>query len=385
MLTLISHYYNWRARRDVEFLEGCVDALPSQDEMLANAKRMRYFQGQLKEAASWRVSRRTVKLRQTADEQLQLMIKCEAAAHHITLHDPNRPLPIGLAERLAPALGAAPSDFKEVEQGFCDCRARWEAIVSEARRAKTSILASRVFFRLSRRNRLEVASLAVGGMIALGALRMVFFYRAAAQHHVSTFWVWDDLVIQAINVVPVALTVLLASELSFRALRSVCEWTRRLGPVLFLLHHPTLFAVAFFLLMMFSASYWGYYQGVSAWNHFKQTGGNESATLTDETQLKRVHLVGTTSRTAIFLQARPREAGEGATLQDGVASIERDVPGYFETLKDAMCMLPFCEPSERLSSDSGYRVYAMGRDKIACHGAIGHCDGIALWNPRVTQ
>ena len=160
---------------------------------------------------------------------------------------------------------------------------------------------------------------------------------------------------------------------------------RRLGPVLFLLRHPTLFAASSLLLLMYCISYWGYYQGVTTWNHFKETGRNESATMTDRTQLTRIHLVGTTSRTAIFLQASPQTSGEVATPQDGLASIERDAPGYFATLKDTLSMLPFRESSDRVSSDAGYRVYVLDRDKIACHGAIGHCEELALRNPSGTQ
>ena len=386
MLRLIHDYYEWRSRRDLEFLEKSAGALRSEDEVLAITKRMRYLHEQLKEAPSWFFSRRAMKLRGAADEQFQLMIKCVLAAHRLAMRTPDTALPKELAKRLKPALGTVPSNFEEAEQGFRKCRTKWEELVSEARQANTSILASQVFFRLSRRNGLEVASLAIGGMIALGALRMVFFYRAAAQHHVGAYWVWDDLVIQAINVVPVALALLLVAEVSFRAFRSLCEWMRRLGPVLFLLRHPTLFAASFVLLMMFCISYWGYHQGVTTWNHFKETGGKESATMTDRTHLMRIHLVGTTSRTAIFLQASPQTSDEAATPQDRRASIERDAPGYFATLKDTLSMLPFREFSDRVSSDAGYRVYVLDRDKIACHGAIGHCEGIAQWNPpRVTQ
>ena len=60
-------------------------------------------------------------------------------------------------------------------------------------------------FRLSEYSRLEIASLVIAGLIVSGAVRMLFFYMTAAKQSVYAYWVWDDLIIQAINVVPLAL------------------------------------------------------------------------------------------------------------------------------------------------------------------------------------
>ena len=124
MLRLIHDYYEWRSRRDLEFLEKSAGVLRSEDEVLAITKRMRYLHEQLKEAPSWFFSRRAMKLRGTADEQLQLMIKCVLAAHRLAMRFPSRGLPKELAKRLEPALGTAPSNFEEAEQGFRKCRTK---------------------------------------------------------------------------------------------------------------------------------------------------------------------------------------------------------------------------------------------------------------------
>lgn len=374
MWQLIRRIGKWLAHFQVEYLETIADALPSQDQVLATMKRIRYYETHLKEGTNWRFSKQIMEVRLMADERLLLMTKCVNAARRATKFDPNRQLSEELAGRLVHALGKAPSNFEEATQSFRACRTTWEKIVSEARQVRNPLFASQVFFRLSEQSRLQIASLVIGGLIASGALQMLFFYRAAAEQFVFAYWVWDDLVIQAINVVPIALLVLGVSEMLFRVLRWFCEKSSRPWLVLLVLHHPTGFALSFFLFLMFSASFWGYHQGVAVWDDFKRNkGGKESATMLDQTHLTGVHLVGTTSRTAVFLQAKPE------------SSICRPVPGYRKVLIDVVCAQPFPWCPDAPSPEASYRVYVMDRDKIVCHAKMGQCEEIPPRTPMVMK
>ena len=257
-------------------------------------------------------------------------------------------------------------------------------IVSDARRIRNPLFASQAFFWLSEQGGLEVASLVIGGLIALGAMQMMFFYRAAAQQFVFAYWVWDDLVIQAINVAPIVLILLMVVELVFRVLRWIGEKTGLLWPVLAVLHHPRRFAFFFFLVLMICASVWGHILGDAVWNDFKKTGGMESATMLDQTSLGGVHLVGTTSRAAVFLRAKTAGTEEGNTAKRRAKSITDCAPGYFEVAKDVVCALPFPRCPDETLPKSTYRVYVIDRDKIVCHAAEGQCEEIPR-KPMVTK
>lgn len=385
----IQRFRKWWAHRSVKYLEKRADLLPSPDQELATRKRIQFYESHLRDGTSWRFSKQIVEVRLMADERLQLMTKCVRAIRRVTRFDPDRQLSDQLAGRLARIFGKAPSNFKMARQDFSNCQEKWKKIVSEAQRVRNPLFASQVFSKLSEHSRLETASLVIGGLVAAGAVQMMFFYKAAAEQFIFAYWVWDDIVVQAINVVPFAVAVLLVSEMFFRVLRWSCEKLGHLGLVLFFLHHPTLFASLFSLFFVCIASFIGYHQGVAVWAEFKSNnGGKESATLMDQTYITKVHLVGTTSRTAVFLQAKTADTKNGDESQAAESPICRSVPGYFEVLMDVVCTQPFpsCKDDKRSNSgndkrpDPGYRVYVMDRDKIVCHAEMGQCEEIPYRN-----
>ena len=203
MLQLIQRLRKRLARGQIKFLERVADALPSEHQARATRERIRYCKAHLADGPNWRHSKQIIEVRVLADERLQLLTRCVRATWLARKLDPNVQLCVEQARRLARALGSAPPNFVAVAQGFSDCRKTWRRIVYEARRVRNPFFAFQVFFRLSEANKLEVASLVIGVLIAAGAAQMLFFYRAAADQFVFAYWVWDDLVIQAINVVPV--------------------------------------------------------------------------------------------------------------------------------------------------------------------------------------
>ena len=351
----------WR-QRAVEFLKKHADALPSPDQELASKKWIRYCRIRLREGSSWRISKQIVEVRVIADDRMRILARCERYASRV---DPRGELPPALATALKRAFGKSVSTFREAQCNFAQRRIAWQNIVSKARQVRNPVFAFHVFFRLSEHSRLEIASLVIAGLIVSGAVRMLFFYMAAAKQSVYAYWVWDDLIIQAINVVPLALLGLVISEALFRVAWLLCEKAKRPGLVLFVLHHPTSFALSFLVSLMLGASFLGHHQGITVWQDFKENGGTQSATMLDRTYLADVHLVGTTSRTAVFLR------------KEASGKLTRHAPRYRESLRDVACVLPFprswCEDKAK---DGGYLVYVMDRDKILCHADAGQCESI---------
>lgn len=368
---LMKYYYERQARIGVSFLEKRASTLPSPDQEFATRKRIRYCKTRIREGTSWRISRQIVEARLFADERMQLMTECERHARRASMSSSTELSP-KLAGELTRAFGETVCTFSKAEASFSACRKTWLELVSEARQVSNPLFAFHVFFRLSEHSRLEIASLIVAGLIASGAVRMLFFYATAAEQSVYAYWVWDDLVIQAINVIPLVLGGLLLSEALFRVAWLACEKGGHPGLILFILRHPTSFALLFLISLMLSASFLGHHQGVAVWDDFRESGGTQSATMLDRTYLAGVHLVGTTSRTAVFLR-------ENATFSEPV----RPEPRYLESLKDVACALPFprswCEDdAEDNVDDGGYLVYVMDRDKILCHAKAGQCESIPL-------
>ena len=231
----------------------------------------------------------------------------------------------------------------------------------------------------------QVASLIVGGLIALGAIQMLFFYGAAAGQFVYHYWVWDDLVIQATNIAPIAVGDLLIAEGLFRLFRWSCEKTGFAVPCRFVLHHPTCFAVLLFLALMVCASAWGYFRGVDVLAEFESRGGREVATMMDQTVLRCVHLVGTTSRAAVFLRA---QNVDDDTVDCPDQSIDgTDLPGYLEVVSDVLWALPrpgfldqLLDPMRDClscgSAGFAHEVFVIDRDKIVCHARDALCEDI---------
>lgn len=371
----------------VDSLERKVATLPSRDHERAAKGRLRYYETHLREGTSWRVSKQVLRVRLRADAWLQGISGCERRMRLAIWFNPEERPSEKLKSSLARVSGEDPSnsdedpsDFKAVAARFGDCRTRWKKIVTEARRITIPVFASQAFLQLSERGRLQIASMVIGGLIVLGAVQMLFFYGAAAQQFVSAYWVWDDLVIQALNIAPFIVGLLVLVELLFRQLWRFAEMADHPGLAVWFFSHPVFLVVMLFLGFVICASLLGYIQGEAVWSHFQKTGGYQSATILDETRLAGVHLVGTTSRAAVFLQAKTANTEKGRTAKQRAKSMNNDrVRPYSEVAQDLVCALaPWC--TEERPSRSTYRVYVMDRDKIVCHSEEGLCEQIPVKN-----
>lgn len=250
----------------------------------------------------------------------------------------------------------------------------WDGAVAEIRKVKTRVFAAQAIFKASERSGVELVSLLVGTLIAIGALHMMFMYQAAAGQFVTAYWALDDLFVQAIAVVPPVALVLVAFEVAFRVCRIGIEGHRPSNRfVRWVLFSPNRIAIVFLMTALVVGTLWGYFEGVAKFAEFSNASHqtSESATVSDGTVIRDVHLVGTTSRTAVFLQKVPGKTWE---------SLE-SLPSrtYLEV---AACIvhkiLPVTADSECrvVNADALYRVLVMDRAHILCHAQGSVCEDL---------
>lgn len=393
---------HWLSDQARDSLDRMCTALPSGREKQAVDKRLAHYASRLSERTNWQISRQLLELRLVADEHILDYRRCIGQARLVIALAPDAAPSERTVEALRRATGTATATIRETHRTLtAECKA-WQTIATRIRRARHPLFATQVFFRLSDRSGLEVASLVVGALIAIGAVQMLFFYRAAANQSVHQYWTWDDLVIQAINIVPAAVLTVLAVEIAFKLYRRIAERLGRVRLILAVLRHPLWFAAVVFLLpMMGTASYWGYFRGSEVFSAFAESGGNQLATVMDGSILRDVHLVGTTSRAAVFLQAKDNGSPDDRhqalsefgsprpTYRTVAAAVVCDFPTARRWLPGFLCTMSAgngstqsagnaASPSGAGTSDPNkrpapYRVFAMDRALVVCHAYGDAC------------
>ena len=370
---LLQNASKWLAACLIETAEKHAKRLCSDAETKMAHRRTEHY-GRLlsKDVTDWNASKQLIEIRVDADEELRMLSKCKAAIWCAQVFGWNaKEFTNGFASELRRVLGDEP---RRLEEAVDDLRKRqdsWKSIIKKIRRFRKPFTLMEVFYVLHERSGLELASLAIGVLLLLGALKMFFFYQAAADQFVHTYWTWDDIIIQGINIVLPAVLALFILEGLFRFYHSVCErlvltqststrqgirrFPQRVAEVLgmtflaFFLwfwRHQLLSALLVFLFFLFLASWWGYFKGIEVWREFDtDDGGQQVATVLDGTILRNVHLVGTTSRTAVFLQVtteliNPKDRENQNEQEKEQAGSTSDRPyTYAKVLKVLFCTL----------------------------------------------
>ena len=239
----------------------------------------------------------------------------------------------------------------------------WSNVADKIREVRPPVFLTHAFLKLSDSTGIEIASLVIGGLIAIGAAHMAFLYEAAAKQSANAYWTLNDLIIQGILVVPYVIAALIVFEVVFRFVRSGTSYWLH-GAVL---KHPVWLVLSSFLFMMFVVSVVGFQRGASRFSEFKEMmpKGNDmqTATVMDRSILRDVYLIGTTDRTAIFLRAKDRDLPP-----------PDEEPQYLKTLgcvASAFWGLD-CDREDR----TNYSVVVMDRALVVCHALGNECEDI---------
>ena len=218
--------------------------------------------------------------------------------------------------------------------------AMWGKVKEKIKEIRPPVFFAHAFLRISGISGIETASLFVGGLIALGAIHMAFFYQAAVANNASAYWTLEDLMNHGILVIPYIFIMLILIEVWFvlyqerirmlaqgeqinasnasdqtsgkysdtshhREEQSVGTGTvsryRLHGAVL---KRPVLLVSAFFVATALFVSVMGHARGNRVFEEFlaMDKKSTQMATVLDGTVLQYVFLVGTSDRTAIFLR-----------------------------------------------------------------------------------
>ena len=353
----------WRVRRMTSFIKESKklskDLIPIGKAEQTRKKAVNFTHPQ-DDSISWNDRLWLLDTRERAQGQILLLDTCLVEIDRVLKLNPERE---ALAEFVKIFSHLVDEDERKVD-GINDLKTAlnalrnvWSEVVRTISVVKTHMWAMQTFLRFSELSRLEIGSLIIGALIVLGAVRMVFFYQAAAAQSVSAYWTLDDLIIEGITIAPLVVVVLLFFELLFRVFGTY------LVPKT--LKNPTKMVLFLFGALLVFTSCFGYFRGKAVFVEFRETEGDEVATVMDNTILRNVHLVGTTSRTAVFLKATQGKS----SLQNSKRK------NYWNTIccvaDEFRIGLPFFDlpwtQCQKPDGDQPYQVLVMDRAQVVCH------------------
>ena len=253
------------------------------------------------------------------------------------------------------------SGLENLNQEIDSSAKSWSNVAATVRKARPPVSLTHAFLNLSDSSGVEVASLFIAGLIALGAMYMAFYYDAAVGQSATAYWTINDLIIQGILIIPLVLIVLFVIEIIFFLFTRGSSYGAH-GKVL---KYPLLFVLPVFIIMAIIAVTYGYIRGGKEFIQFTETIRDEfeMATVLDDTVLNDVYLVGTTDRTAIFLQVRdwntfpPKD--ERPSFRESISCVWSAFLPVLECARDA--------------NPTGYQVLVMDRALVVCHAKKGQC------------
>ena len=405
---------------------------------------------------SWDASKQVMELRIEADEQLAVISQClsnvrKAGQYKLKGNELQSFLeffkkPLGFeasttSDKLEISDEVVESnELKKLEKALRKRYQKWQRVQEIIRRVKIRVFVCHAIFRISEKSRLELGSLILGGLVVLGAVHMYFFFQAAAGQVVHTYWTLDDIVIQGITTAWVAVGVLILYECALQLLLRRYEYADkkndkkqgvdkhgheayRSNLLKAALRHPNVVLCSFVIVLLIGSSGLGYIRGSEAFNDFIEAarppnGENtelELAIMVGGKSLSDVHLVGTTSRTAVFLQKVPIEqeateedeqqvpeedkdyfiappsymaiSGEvgGAfvdviipdVFQDIVQGFTVDIYNYFVTIFQMISNItPDNEANGVTRVDVPYQVVVVDRQQVLCHTKGRACESL---------
>ena len=260
-----------------------------------------------------------------------------------------------------------PQSLSQVETEARRLERLWQEVLEQGEAVKPRVFVVHAFLRLAQLSGVEIASLFLAGLVGLGALYTLTFYRAAVgadmDQSIAAYFTVDDLINQGIQVllqIAVALAIIEVSFLLIRATISLWQWNPYRAHWWVLKRSGSMVVVVVFVIGLFTVV-WGHGEGRQKRERFERMTREEAqlATVMDGTILDDVFLVGTTSRTATFLQVR-----EWGTLGDsamGTASRRCERRPLDGGLARRDCVL-------------GSRVLVMDRALVVCHSLGNACE-----------
>ena len=354
--------------------EGIAKEVPAEEGMVAaSAKTDEHMLG-IAGRDRWQAWRDLVRIYGESEAELKILNRCRAKALQA------RSMKLS-ATQLASFLNRFDSlapDAREIDglvSAIDDRRNQCIEVQKKVRSVQPRVLVIHAFLMLSDISGLEVATLFAGGLLLLGAVYMTGLYEAAVQSTVHAYWTLDDLINHGILVLIPVVVALIVIEVLFSILKLFTWLLADKGNAFFahwfVLKHPFYLILPSFAFMALVAWSSGEFRGSNKKDEFMKLTPAEAelATVMDGTILRDVYLVGTTSRTATFLQVTAWGTRmPGRTGEDGLPPCRKQQtpvqgggspPGK-----------PMQTPPSQDSCVLDKQVLIMDRALIACH-AVG--------------
>ena len=219
-------------------------------------------------------------------------------------------------------LGSSVGTLDAVTESLEARKDEWRDLQSEVRDAKPHASITHALLRLSDASGVELASLFIGALVGLGAIKMIAFYSASVGDSMVAYWTLDDLIVQGISVLFQVFLGLILVELLFYCARPIGRMAGEVNTPYWahwwILRHPVRLVLFAAIVILMTVSFWGRIEGSNVREAFldlqplptdmTNLGKDELkksprlATVSDGTILRDVYLVGTTSRTAVLFQ-----------------------------------------------------------------------------------
>lgn len=198
-------------------------------------------------------------------------------------------------------------NLKKLDEEIGRSQEQWIKVRDEVLENKPPVFATHAFLKLSETSGIEIASVFIGGLILLGAILMTCFYFTAIGQFASAYWTLDDLIVQGIRAsLYLFLAIAILEAIFYLVFRSKFFGSSKdvFRGHAWVLEHPVRVTVLLLAVAAALTVILGTLDGRGKLKDFLRLGpGNaELAVLVDGEILKDVYLVGTTDRTAIFLQ-----------------------------------------------------------------------------------
>ena len=249
------------------------------------------------------------------------------------------------------------NSLDDLREGIKARRDDWIKTKEAINKVSPPVLFTHAFLKLSDSTGIEVVSIFIGGLLGLGAIYMATFFKVAVNLSSMDYWTLEDLAVHGIRVLPFIAFALVTAELFFLLGR------RRFGyrPHQWILNRPLRVVGIFFIWSVVVVAMVGYVNGKRDFRGFVN-GPTQMATVMDGTVLEQVYLVGTTDRTAIFLQPDPIHDCKIAYCAWKEKVKKEKTSNYRYTWHD------FSKDAYR-----PWRVLVMDRALVVCHGQKGDC------------
>ena len=307
----------------------------------------------------WMIRRWMLRTRKKAADQHDLLEKCRIVILLVNSQE--------LGERKRKqfvtcfsSLGKELGDLPELGNAVDERDKAWGEALKEMETIRLPTFLTHAFLTLSNSTQIEMASLFVGGLIALGAAHMTAFFWAAIGEGASPYWTLNDLIVQGIEILVYVIPTLIILE----GLLSAIGFSRRSFKYkmdYWVVEHPVRLVGIFLLATAVVVVAIGHFFGKKALNDFLEMDMQtvEMATVLDGTVLRNVQLISTTDRTAVFLQADIEEE-------------EKPTKQILENWRKK-------QPNEEKKGgqeerEKHYTVLIMDRALIVCHAKDSQCE-----------